>query len=133
MTNPQGLREIFRGDVPSLDAVDVHDFLIDREGPTLRIRLDLRTFPADPPVKWRRSGFNTVQVELLFGGISNLSLEGVSVDMVADVNIRRDVKIALAITSPTVRVTATSASVTISRIAGYVNGERSGTRPGTVQ
>ncbi|SBT38145.1 Imm50 family immunity protein [Micromonospora auratinigra] len=133
VTNSHGLRQIFHGQAPALDGVDLHEISVGREGPTLRIRFDLRAFPADPPVKWRRSGFNAVQVELLFGGVSALSLQGVSVNMVADVHIEHDGKVSLLITSPAVRVTASADSVTIARIEGYIDGGRAAPAAETAQ
>ncbi|MEU5788767.1 Imm50 family immunity protein [Micromonospora purpureochromogenes] len=124
VTNPQGLRGIFQGDAPPLVGVSLHEVSIGREGPTLRLRFDLPTFPSNPPANWRRNGFNAVQVELLFGGISELSLHGVGVEMVVDINMEHDGRVVLDVRSPIVRVAALAASVTVSRVDAYLDAER---------
>lgn len=124
VTNPQGLRDIFQGDVPSLEGVTLHEISIDREGPALRLRLDLPGYPADPPARWRRGGFNTVQVELLFGGVRDLSLAGISTEMLVNVEIQRQGDVIVDVSSPAVRVAAAAGSVTISRLEAYLDGAR---------
>ncbi|MGC5054687.1 Imm50 family immunity protein [Micromonospora sp. DT48] len=124
VTNPQGLREIFGAETPPLVGVGLHGVEIDREGPTLRLRLDLPTYPSNPPVKWRRNGYNVVQVELLLGGVSDISIRGVSVNMLVDVDIKSDGRLALKISSPTLNMIAMATSVTVSKIDAYLDGGR---------
>ncbi|MET8198029.1 Imm50 family immunity protein [Micromonospora taraxaci] len=123
-TNPQGIMEIFGDDTPPLVGVSLHEVIVGRDGPTLRLRLDLPTYPASPPVKWKRGGFNTVQVELLFGGLTELSLRGVSTHMLVDVDIEANRGIILQVKSEMVNVAAVAASVTISRMEAYLDSER---------
>nr|WP_236646987.1 Imm50 family immunity protein [Micromonospora acroterricola] len=123
-TNPQGIREIFGEDIPPLVGVSLHEVTVGRDGPTLRLRLDLPTYPASPPVKWKRGGFNAVQVELLFGGLTDLSLRGISTNMLVDVHIETDGGLTLQVKSETVNMAAVAASVTISRIEAYLDSER---------
>jgi hypothetical protein len=122
VSNPEGLREVFQGDPPLLAGVAVHTVSVDREGPTLRLRFDLPEYPANPPAKWQRSRFNTVQVELLFGAVRELSVNGVSTNVVADIEIQNGGGVILEMNSPTMRVSARAASVTISRMSAYLDG-----------
>ncbi len=124
VTNPQGIREIFGAETPPLMGVGLQGVEIDREGPTLRLRMDLPTYPSSPPVKWRRNGYNVVQIELLLGGISDISLRGASVDMLVDIDIKSDGRLALEISSPTFNMIAIAASVTVSKIEAYLDGGR---------
>jgi hypothetical protein len=128
VSNPQGLQEIYSGDPPSLVGVDVHGVSIEREGPTLRLILDLPGYPDNPPMKWRRSGFNAIQVELLFGGVNDLSLTGISTEVLADIDIRRDGGVVLDLRSKTMRVLAAAASVTISKVSAYLDSDRDDVR-----
>ena len=121
-TNPIGLREIFHGDPPPLVGVSVFGVAVDREGPSLRVTLDLPDYPSDPPVKWKRSGFNTVQLGLLFGGVAELSLTGISTEVIADIAMKRAGSVLrLDLTSTVMRVSASAASVTVSEVTAYLN------------
>ncbi|WP_167493085.1 Imm50 family immunity protein [Micromonospora ureilytica] len=122
VTNPQGLREIFSEGPPTLSGVSLHGLVVEREGPTLRLRLDLPGYPANPPAKWRRNGSNTVQVELLFGGVSELRLVGISTEVIADIDVRPGVS--LEVRSASMVVSALAASVTVSEVVAYVDGGR---------
>ncbi len=75
--NPEILLEIYGEQfVPELDGVFVHEVRWHWDGPSFFIRFDLPTYPADPPDEWRKSGFNTVQVELaLLGAESALEAQ----------------------------------------------------------
>ncbi|MFI6258726.1 Imm50 family immunity protein [Micromonospora zamorensis] len=128
VTNPQGLREIFPEGPPSLSGVSLYGLVVEREGPTLRLRLDLPAYPADPPARWLRAGFNTVQVELLFGGVSELRLVGISTEVIADLEIRAARGVSLEVRSAPMVVSALAASVTVSEVVAYVDGGREADR-----
>ncbi|MFY1583559.1 Imm50 family immunity protein [Micromonospora sp. WMMD734] len=124
VTNPQGLREVFNQNPPLLNGVSLHELVVDREGPTLQLKLDLPAYPANPPAKWIRCGFNTVQIRLLFGGVSDLRLVGISTEVVADVDIKAGDGVVLELRSPSMFVSASAASVTVSKLEAYVDGRR---------
>ncbi|WP_433310994.1 Imm50 family immunity protein [Micromonospora sp. CA-269861] len=128
VTNPQGLREIFPEGPPPLSGVSLHGLVVEREGPTLRLRLDLPAYPADPPARWHRAGFNTVQIELLFGGVSELRLVGISTDVIADLEIRPASGVSLEVRSASMVVSALAASVTVSEVVAYVDSGRESDR-----
>ncbi|WP_371687384.1 hypothetical protein [Micromonospora sp. KC723] len=56
-----------------------------------------------------------MQVELLFGGVTELSLTGISTDVIADISIRRNGGVVLDLVSPAMQIAASAASVTVSR------------------
>lgn len=126
VSNPQGLRVIFQGDPPPLVGVSLHEVSVDRDGPSLRLRFDLPGYPSDPPAKWHRLGFNTVQVELLFGRVTELFLTGISTEVIADISIRRNSEVSvdgasLELVSPPMQISAVAASLTVSRMSAYLN------------
>ncbi|MEW1589103.1 Imm50 family immunity protein [Micromonospora vinacea] len=124
VTNPQGLRKIFPEGPPPLSGASLHGLVVEREGPTLRLRLDLPAYPANPPATWLRGGFNTVQVELLFGGVSELRLVGIATEVIADLEIRPADGVSLEVRSASMVVAALAASVTVSEVVAYLDGGR---------
>ncbi|MGC4758564.1 Imm50 family immunity protein [Micromonospora trifolii] len=128
VTNPKGIQEIFPEGPPSLSGISLHELVVEREGPTVRLRLDLPAYPANPPAKWLRAGFNTVQVELLFGGVSELRLVGISTEVIADMEIRPANGVSLEVRSASMVVSAVAASVTVSVVGAYLDGGREADR-----
>ncbi|MGW2486751.1 Imm50 family immunity protein [Streptomyces sp. NPDC001606] len=76
MHNPAGITTVYQGDPPDLIDVHLHEIVLHEAGPTLKLRLDLPRYPEQPPRKWVEQGFNTLQVEISFGGIREIALEG---------------------------------------------------------
>lgn len=84
------IARLFPEGLPTLEAVRVHEFGLSREGPQATLRFDLAAYPADPPEKWRRQGFDTVQLTLLLGAVHEVSLRRFGHDPVADLELARD-------------------------------------------
>ena len=89
LDHPRTIRAIF-GVAPSLDQVELHSILLDRDGPsaTLDIELAEAEFPGDPPEKWREAGFNRA-VGLKYGGIRELDIRGLETGPIFDLKIER--------------------------------------------
>ncbi|MGK5678848.1 Imm50 family immunity protein [Actinoplanes sp. URMC 104] len=110
--NPEGLLAVYEGVPPELTGVSVHELTIGRDGPSVTVTFDLPG-PANPPAKWARAGFDTVQVRLRLFGVADLELRGISTDPVADLELTAGDPVRLEITSPdlTLRVVAAFADV----------------------
>jgi hypothetical protein len=99
----------------------VHDVTVSRDGPQVTIRIDLPAYPAAPPAKWQREGFNTVQAEITFVGAREISLKGFGRDPVADVDITRDDATYVSIESPEFRLSLTADAAVLSKVSAYLN------------
>ncbi|MQM24234.1 Imm50 family immunity protein [Glycomyces albidus] len=73
----EGLLAAFQGRPPSLEAVAIHQVSVNADGWEVRVRFDLREFPAQPPAKWATRYANTVQLDLGLGNLSRLAVTGV--------------------------------------------------------
>ena len=61
--NPRAVSSLY-STAPDLEGVEVMELRAFRDGPRLQLVLDLPSFPDDPPARWRREGFNAVQLTL---------------------------------------------------------------------
>ena len=92
LDDPRAIRAIFRDTAPSLDQIELHEVVLDRDGPTAILRFDLAEFPIDPPKKWLEQGCNTVQVRLQAIGVRTVEVQGLVTSPVLDLEIRREGK-----------------------------------------
>jgi len=121
LENPEGIDSIFQGSPPRLEGVHIHEVGLNREGPALRVRFDLPDYPVQAPRKWQLQGFNTVQVELLFGGLRSVEISGFSVEPVGDIALTRDEMVRVVISSNGTSIQAVADSVSIAKTAAYLN------------
>ena len=121
LENPEGIDSIYQGVPPQLEGVHIHEVSLNREGPALRVRFDLPDYPDHPPRKWQLQGFNTVQVELLFGGLSSVEINGFSVQPVGDILLTRDGKVHVAISSNETNIRAVADIVYTAKVSAYLN------------
>lgn len=119
--NPEGISAIYGGAPPELSRVRVHEVVLQVDGPTLKVRLDLPRYPDQPPRKWAAQGFNTVQVEISLGGLRAIALEGFGTDITADVSLSGVNGVTLNVVSPETRVQAVADTAFISKLTAYVN------------
>ncbi|WP_413757465.1 Imm50 family immunity protein [Streptomyces sp. MMBL 11-3] len=120
LVNPQGIDSIYQGSPPRLDGVHVHEVGLSREGPSLRVRFDLPEYPASAPPKWQLQGFNTVQVELCFGGLRSVEIDGFSVRPVGDISLSDDGGIRVFISSDEVSVRAVADTAYVEKVTAYL-------------
>ena len=74
LENPQALTALF-GDDFYLGDVSLHEVVIHRDGPSLRLRFDVQTVPRIKPARWPAEA-NTTQVVLHASPIEQLQVCG---------------------------------------------------------
>ena len=90
LDGPRTIRAVF-GIAPSLDHVELHSILLNRDGPseTLKIELAEAEFSSFPPHKWREAGFNRAIVRLQCWGVRELDIRGLETEPILDLKIER--------------------------------------------
>ncbi|MBQ0848681.1 hypothetical protein J8N05_10720 [Streptomyces sp. BH-SS-21] len=122
MENPDGINSIYQGSPPRLEGVHIHEVGLSREGPLLRVRFDLPDYPAHAPRAWQLQGFNTVQVELGFGGLRGVEISGFSTHVVGDIALVKDETVQASISSNETSVRAVADIVYVTKMTAYLNG-----------
>ena len=84
LQNAQSIEAIF-GRVPSLEKAQIREIVFNEDGPTTLLRLDLSEFPEKPPEKWKRLGYNRVQLRLLCLGVKSVKHDGWGTNNTADI------------------------------------------------
>lgn len=74
------------GQFPDLSHVELHEAVLHRDGPAVRLRLELPHFPAVVPEKWKH--FNTVMLELEATGVTEFAFSGLNTDMICSASIQ---------------------------------------------
>jgi hypothetical protein len=87
LENPRAL-EMFQPE-PLLEGVSLNKLLLDRDGPTVTMMIQIREYPANPPAKWRGERHNAVMIELQAMGVGQIELLGWTVDNRLSLAIRR--------------------------------------------
>lgn len=84
LQNPRAIESLY-SECPSLRDFDLFGVSLDREGPIVRVRGNLSTFPSRPSPRWPAAA-NRVQLTLALSGISELSVTGWSTENVGDLS-----------------------------------------------
>ncbi|MGQ4727104.1 Imm50 family immunity protein [Streptomyces sp. Ju416(a)] len=121
LNNPEGINAIYLQDPPDLHGVRIHEVSLQVEGPTLKLRFDLPAYPDHPPRKWLAQKYNTVQVELSFGGLKSISLSGFGTDISADVSLTGEDGVNVKATSAGVHLQANATTAFVSKLSAYAN------------
>jgi hypothetical protein len=121
LRNPEGILAVYGGAPPELSMVRVREMVLQEDGPTLKLRLDLPRYPDRPPRKWAAQGFNTVQVEVSLSGLRAISLEGFGSEIEADVSLSGEKGVTLDLMSSATHVRAVADTVFISKLTAYTN------------
>lgn len=74
--NPKALTALF-GEGFDIFDVNLHEVVVHRDGPSLRLRFDIPQVPRSTPSRWP-TGANTTQVVLQAGSIEELQIAGFS-------------------------------------------------------
>ncbi|MDH1262928.1 Imm50 family immunity protein [Pseudomonas sp. GD03944] len=90
LVDATALRAVYGQDTPSLEGINLHSIEIERDGPSVLLRFDLRDFPKKPPKKWTISAFNRVQLSLLAVGVSELQINGLRSDCMINLEITKE-------------------------------------------
>jgi hypothetical protein len=112
LVDATALKVIYGQDMPSLEGINLHGIDIQRDGPRVLLRFDLREFPKQPPKKWESSGFNRVQLRLLAVGVSELQINGLQSNCILDLNITEE--------KGTIRLSADSGAMKIDIAAEHL-------------
>ncbi|MEU1333127.1 Imm50 family immunity protein [Streptomyces sp. NPDC005865] len=120
--NPEGLVSVYQGTVPPLVGVRIHAVSLDRDGPRLGLRFDLPEYPAVAPKKWQVHGYDTVQVELVFGGLRDVELRGFSTQLSGDIDLVRGEALTVSVSTDSMRLSAVAESAYIAKMSAYLNG-----------
>lgn len=75
-------------EVPRLRNVCIHEVKVCEEGRKVTIRFDMPYYADNPPDKWKRSGYNTVHIEIDFFDIHEIALKSVERVYVGDIEIK---------------------------------------------
>jgi len=120
LENPQAISSLFPG-LDDLSLVELHEVIVHRDGPLLRLRFDVQIVPKPLPERWPVET-NTTQITLAAWGVEALRFTGwgTSVFGLLSVEIKDNVRI-LSFTSKACEVKAQYTSLRVERVQGYVN------------
>ncbi|MBY0503852.1 MAG: immunity 50 family protein [Bryobacteraceae bacterium] len=85
--NPRAI-EMFQQE-PSLENITLSTLLLEHEGPTVTMVVQLRDYPASPPAKWRLQDNNAVTMDLQALGVEQITLSGWSTENQVSILIER--------------------------------------------
>ncbi|WP_285732685.1 Imm50 family immunity protein [Nocardiopsis sp. ATB16-24] len=121
LSNPQGVRAIYGGVLPVLEEVKIHEICMSMDGPVVKIKFDLPGFPKNPPEKWRRDNLNTVQFEISFIGVSEVSVVRFSENPICSLSIRKKGVVYFGGESESVEFSGVAEAVAVLRISAYLD------------
>jgi hypothetical protein len=124
LSDSRPIRSIFGEHSPSLRTIVVHDLTIGRDGPSLCVRFDISEYPTNPPVKWVRTGVNRVQIRIIAFGVRDLTINGASSEMMANLELRVDgSRVQLGLDGRGFQVKAIADAIILDRISAYADGD----------
>jgi hypothetical protein len=86
--NPKAMSQLYKT-VPSLEALELHEVFLHRDGPRLTLKATLACFPDAPPDRWVRDGYCKASIQLDFWGIQSVNISNWSTNMTVDIQIER--------------------------------------------
>lgn len=98
---------------PSLEDVLLNHLVLDREGPTVTITVQLRDYPDKPPAKWHAQKHNAVTTDLQALGVEHLLVRGWTVDNLVSIAIER-------LPNKKLKIRVSSKSVGIELLCGWL-------------
>ncbi|CRK84582.1 Imm50 family immunity protein [Neobacillus massiliamazoniensis] len=110
-------------DVPELKNVRIGEFSVQDEGQIVSISFDMPYYADNPPEKWVKQGYNTINVRLDFTAIRELSLKSGSQDFRGNIEINKDESDLLQIEiTGTINAFIKAESGFLQSVEGYING-----------
>jgi Immunity protein 50 len=91
LENPQAITSLF-GDAIELSAIQLHEVVLHRDGPVLRLRFDIPIVPEQLPKNWQ-AGVNTTQLSLAAWGLQSLQIEGWASNIGGELSVTADGKL----------------------------------------
>jgi hypothetical protein len=120
LVNPRAIEAIFGDQLPGLDNLELHEVVVHRDGPSVRVRFDIEEFPSDPPEKWRKAKHNRVQMEIVCVGVSDLSIQGLATNMMVSLSVEGESpNLGIQLTGPATTIEFSAMFVDLSRISAY--------------
>ena len=117
--NPLPIKSVY-STVPSLENVRLQEIRLHQDGPRVSLRIDLNSFPENPPRKWIIAKFNRVQLTLILIDISELYLRGWSLNNIGDLNlVASDAGIAVVFDGESVKFECVARFVEVEKLSGY--------------
>jgi hypothetical protein len=123
VSNSQGVVSVYKGEVPELTSVRIHSMSIGRDGPSMTLIFDLASFPSDPPEKWMKQRSDTVQIELLFGGLVDIAVSKFTRNPICDLVISPGSPLEFEVESDSISVHGACDFVQLSRMSAYRGGD----------
>lgn len=121
--NPKTI-ESFYSRAPSLLGVRILEIMLQENGPTICLRIDLNDFPDKIPKKWLFNGFNQAQIKIRFSGIIRLEISGWATDNIVDIVIEKISEgISLKAKGSRTRIEGICYFVDVEGVTGYVKGD----------
>ncbi len=110
--------------VPRLEYVRLHEIILHQDGPDVLLRLDLLEYPEDPPKKWVAGQYDTAQLSLRLGRVTEIRLSGWSLDNIVDLEIVRITSgISIKVTHSLLDFECVCQFLSVDKISGYCKGE----------
>ncbi len=115
------LSSIFGTEVPTLNDIDLHEVRLHRDGPRVLLRFDMRDFPARPPQKWIKAGFDRVQIQLIAIGVQSVKISGLQSTIKIDLNIFREEKaVRMTADNGSFKLELTAAALLVEGVSAYL-------------
>lgn len=88
VADPRSIHVIYGESLPTLHGVEVHELVLNRDGPRVELLLDLADYPEHPPAKWTAAGYSKVHVHLMLVGILKVSVRGWATTVQLDLDLK---------------------------------------------
>ena len=120
--NSEAIASLYDGR-PLLNPVEVHEITFHCDGPSVRLRFNLPTFPERPPRRWEPKA-NTAQMTLELFGVEHVEFNGWGTSNVGTLQVekRADGRLDVAFESESVHLRLHCLGARIVGISGYING-----------
>src|ERR1700759_5773793 len=107
------LKGVYGDAIPKLHGL-LHEVILHQDGPSLKLRMDLKEFPKELPKKWVEKNFNTAQITLLLSDVSALLIEGWAKNASVEIEIKSaDSEIELTLQSEPIQLSCKAASLSV--------------------
>ncbi|WP_437207222.1 Imm50 family immunity protein [Planctomicrobium sp. SH664] len=105
---------------PESTSVRLHEVTFFQDGPRISFRLDIHTFPDNPPKKWLAENFNRAQITISLIDIRNASIQGWGLDNVGNLYVtRQDDKTRVLFIGESTLIDCQSIFLRLDSISGY--------------
>lgn len=108
---------------PALDRIDLHEVVLHRDGPVLRLRGNLPVFPDRPSKRWPQQA-NAAQISIALWGVTGVSIRdwATTIEGVFTLERLAQQRLAFSFSSDTVALCGECIAARIDGITGYIKG-----------